>query len=61
VAEANWQVGWHQDQIIAVAHQQETLGFTAWSVKAGVVHVKPPASILENMATIRLHLDDCHQ
>ncbi len=56
---ANWEVGWHQDLSIAVAERLETPGFGAWSVKKGVVHVQPPASILENMLTVRVHLDDC--
>lgn len=58
-AGANWGVGWHQDQVIAVAERVETRGFTAWSDKEGVPHVKPPAGVLERMATVRLHLDDC--
>ena len=33
--------------------------FGGWSVKKGVVHVQPPASVLENMLTLRVHLDDC--
>lgn len=56
---ANWEVSWHQDLSIAVAERLETPGFSAWSVKKGVVHVQPPASILENMLTVRVHLDDC--
>jgi hypothetical protein len=56
---ANWQVGWHQDLSIAVAERVEVPGFSGWSVKQGVVHVQPPASVLENMLTLRLHLDDC--
>jgi ectoine hydroxylase-related dioxygenase (phytanoyl-CoA dioxygenase family) len=56
---ANWGVPWHQDLAVAVAEQIEAPGFKAWSVKAGVVHVNPPVSILAEMVTIRLHLDDC--
>lgn len=57
-AETNWQVGWHQDLSIAVRQREEIAGFTAWSIKEGVLHVQPPASILENMVTVRIHLDD---
>ncbi|TAK95393.1 MAG: phytanoyl-CoA dioxygenase [Verrucomicrobia bacterium] len=57
--EANWSVAWHQDLHIAVAERIETPGFGPWSVKAGVVHVQPPLEILNRMATVRLHLDDC--
>ena len=56
---ANWAVGWHQDQFIPVAEQKDVDGFTAWSVKNGVPHVRPPTSVLENMLTLRIHLDDC--
>ncbi len=55
----NWKVAWHQDLTIAVAEKLHVPGFTAWSVKAGVVHVQPPAAILERMITVRLHLDPC--
>ena len=58
--QANWRVPWHQDQAIAVVERIETEGFNGWSVKDGVTHVQPPREILENMAAIRLHLDDCN-
>jgi ectoine hydroxylase-related dioxygenase (phytanoyl-CoA dioxygenase family) len=29
------------------------------SVKAGILHVQPPAAVLERMVSVRLHLDDC--
>ena len=28
-----------------------------WSVKAGISHVQPPRAILEQMLTVRIHLD----
>lgn len=56
---ANWQVSWHQDLSIAVAERVEATGFSGWAVKQGVVHVQPPASVLESMVTLRVHLDDC--
>ena len=59
VPEANWHVGWHQDQIIPVAERKETPFFTAWTMKQGVPHVRPPESVLEGMLTLRVHLDDC--
>jgi ectoine hydroxylase-related dioxygenase (phytanoyl-CoA dioxygenase family) len=58
--EANWKVPWHQDVTIAVASREEIDGFGPWSVKAGgVLHVQPPAHILENMLSVRIHLDPC--
>ena len=57
--EANWTVPWHQDLSLAVAERIELPGWGPWSVKAGVVHVQPPAEFLENLLALRLHLDDC--
>ena len=56
---ANWKVPWHQDLSIAVRERIEVEGFGPWSVKEGVIHVQPPREILENMVTLRLHLDPC--
>jgi ectoine hydroxylase-related dioxygenase (phytanoyl-CoA dioxygenase family) len=58
-ASANWKVPWHQDLSIAVKERRDVPGFGPWSTKAGVVHVQPPIEVLENMLTVRLHLDDC--
>ena len=55
--DTNWQVAWHQDLAIAVKHKIELEGFVSWSLKGGVVHVQPPVSVLEEMLTVRLHLD----
>ncbi len=57
--DANWDVSWHQDTTIAVAARHETAGFGPWSIKSGVPHVRPPADVLANMLTVRLHLDAC--
>ncbi len=59
IPDANWKVPWHQDVTIAVQERVEVDGFGPWSTKADVLHVQPPASILENMLTVRLHLDNC--
>lgn len=59
--EANWKVAWHQDLSIAVRRRIETEGFGAWSEKAGVAHVQPPAEILRGMLSVRLHLDACDE
>jgi hypothetical protein len=55
----NWAVPWHQDRTIAVRERRDVPGFGPWSVKAGVVHVEPPFDLIEDMITIRAHLDDC--
>jgi ectoine hydroxylase-related dioxygenase (phytanoyl-CoA dioxygenase family) len=59
--EANWKVAWHQDLTIAVRDRAEIDGYTAWSIKAGIVHVQPPISILEKMLAVRIHLDDADE
>jgi ectoine hydroxylase-related dioxygenase (phytanoyl-CoA dioxygenase family) len=56
---APWKVAWHQDLTVAVRARVETEGFGPWSMKAGVVHVQPPARVLEGVLAVRLHLDDC--
>ena len=59
VPDANWKVPWHQDLTIAVQEKIEVEGFGPWSTKAGALHVQPPTLVLENMLSVRLHLDDC--
>jgi Phytanoyl-CoA dioxygenase (PhyH) len=54
---ANWKVPWHQDLTIAVKNRLEVPDFHPWSVKAGIHHVRPPVAILEQMLTVRIHLD----
>jgi ectoine hydroxylase-related dioxygenase (phytanoyl-CoA dioxygenase family) len=54
---ANWKVAWHQDLTIAVRQQLNVAGYGPWSTKAGIPHVQSPVSVLQNMLTLRLHLD----
>lgn len=61
IPEANWKLGWHQDSVITVRERHEVDGFRLWSQKAGVWHVEPPIPVLENVLTLRVHLDDCHR
>lgn len=58
-AGSNWRVQWHQDRVIAVRERLDVDGYGPWSVKNGVVHVEPPANILERMLAVRVQLDDC--
>lgn len=55
----NWLVAWHQDRTIAVRDRRDTTDFGPWSVKDGIVHVAPPISVLDQMVTLRVHLDIC--
>ena len=61
IPEANWKVPWHQDVTIAVQEREEIEGFGPWSTKAGILHVQPPARVLQKMISIRLHLDACDE
>jgi hypothetical protein len=57
-ADTNWLVPWHQDLMVAVRERAEVPEFGPWSVKDGIPHVRPPAKLLEQMLTVRLHLDE---
>lgn len=56
-ADENWPVLWHQDLTIAVRERKEVAGYGPWSVKDGVEHVQPPSEVLQQMVTLRVHLD----
>ena len=57
----NWLVPWHQDLTLALRSRADAPGFGPWSVKDGVPHVQPPVELLEQMLTVRLHLDDADE
>lgn len=59
--QSNWIVAWHQDLTISVSDKIEREGFVNWSIKQGLPKVQPPREILENIYTIRIHLDDCDE
>jgi Phytanoyl-CoA dioxygenase (PhyH) len=59
--DANWKVAWHQDVTIAVRERIEIDGYGPWSMKAGIHHVQPPVSVLQNMLAVRIHLDRAHE
>ena len=58
---ANWLVPWHQDLTIAVVVRRDVLGYGPWTIKAGVCHVQPPIAILQDMLSVRIHLDECDE
>ncbi len=58
---ANWLVPWHQDLSIAVVARVEVPGVGPWSMKDSIPHVQPPVAVLDQMLTLRLHLDDCDE
>jgi ectoine hydroxylase-related dioxygenase (phytanoyl-CoA dioxygenase family) len=55
---SNWFVSYHQDLTISVDKKTETEGFGPWTVKQNQFAVQPILAILENIFTIRIHLDD---
>jgi hypothetical protein len=58
----NWSLRWHQDLTVALAECVEgAKGFGPWSQKGGVWHAEAPNSLLRQMATVRLHLDDADE
>lgn len=59
--DSNWLVPWHQDLTIAVQAIKEIEGFGPWSVKEGIPHVQPPVALLEQMVTVRIHLDEADE
>lgn len=59
-SETNWHVVWHQDLAIAVKERIDIEGFSAWTVKENVPHTQPPVRVLEQMLTVRLHLDSAN-
>ena len=59
--DTNWLVAWHQDVTLAIRAKADVPEFGPWSIKGGVPHVQPPATLLERMLTVRLHLDDADE
>jgi ectoine hydroxylase-related dioxygenase (phytanoyl-CoA dioxygenase family) len=55
---SNWLVVWHQDTALALRTRVETPGWGPWSTKAGVLYAHAPASALQTIAALRIHLDD---
>ncbi len=53
----NWLVSWHQDKTVSISGRFNDKAWGPWSVKDGVQHVQPPIDVLNQMVTIRIHLD----
>jgi ectoine hydroxylase-related dioxygenase (phytanoyl-CoA dioxygenase family) len=58
---SNWFVAWHQDLTISVDKKLELPGFGHWTIKQDQYGVQPPLSTLENIFTIRIHLDNTNE
>ncbi|WP_291910987.1 phytanoyl-CoA dioxygenase family protein [Chitinophaga sp. CB10] len=57
-AASNWYVSYHQDLTISVNQKAALPGFGPWTVKTNQFAVQPPLPYLENITTLRIHLDD---
>lgn len=55
---SNWYVAYHQDLTISVDKKVNLENFGPWTTKQNQFAVQPPLEILENIFTIRIHLDD---
>jgi len=55
---SNWYVAYHQDLTISVDRKIPLENFGPWTTKQNQFAVQPPLDILENIFTIRIHLDD---
>lgn len=56
--ERNWLVALHQDLSIPVGERVRHDALSGWSMKDGNLFVQPPASVLQSLVAVRLHLDD---
>jgi ectoine hydroxylase-related dioxygenase (phytanoyl-CoA dioxygenase family) len=54
---SNWYVSYHQDLTISVDKKLDLQGFNFWTKKQNQFAVQPPIDILQNIVTIRIHLD----
>ena len=57
-ATANWLVVWHQDIALPLKERREMTDWGPWSVKDSVQYAHAPASALEQVVALRIHLDD---
>jgi len=55
---SNWYVAYHQDLTISVDKKAEIENFVNWTKKQNQFAVQPPISVLENIVTLRIHLDE---
>lgn len=55
---SNWYVPYHQDLTISVDKKAELDNYGPWTTRQNQFAVQPPIDILENIVTIRIHLDD---
>ncbi|MBK1897655.1 phytanoyl-CoA dioxygenase family protein [Chryseobacterium paridis] len=54
---SNWYVAYHQDLTISVDKKVDLPDFGPWTTKQNQFAVQPPLDVLENIYTLRIHLD----
>jgi len=59
--DANWLVVWHQDTALSLKEKRDVPAWGPWSVKDGVNYAHAPASALDQLLAIRIHLDDSRE
>lgn len=55
---SNWFVSYHQDLTISTDKKSEIEGYGPWTTKNNLFAVQPPIAVLQNIYTVRIHLDD---
>ncbi|HWL09868.1 MAG TPA: phytanoyl-CoA dioxygenase family protein [Planctomicrobium sp.] len=55
--EQTWALPWHKDLLIAVANDLHAFGYSKPRLRVGTFHTEPPVTVLEQMLTLRIHLD----
>ncbi len=55
----NWLVPFHQDLSIPVAEHVDNPALRGWSEKESSLFVQAPVEVLEQMVSVRVHLDEC--
>lgn len=55
---SNWLITWHQDTALPLRERRGSPGWSSWSAKDGVIYAHAPASALQNVLALRVHLDD---
>ena len=53
----NWRVAFHQDLAVPAAQRSDHPDLGRWSKKEGQLFVHAPASLLERLLAVRLHID----
>lgn len=57
IVKSNWHVPWHQDIGVPLRERRGADGFSAFTVKDGIVHANAPGEVLSKLVVLRLHLD----